>query len=116
MFFVLQRLHVAEMTDLHVVIAGRTITFAAVVSDFSRDGNVARSANFSTFADGLFLSASLLVVFEKPHIHKFSVAVLQVIRTPENAYGGLAIQSLQVWSHVCVLSRRKPLPQLLNTN
>jgi hypothetical protein len=62
--FVLQRMNVAEMTDLHVLFAGRAVTLAALVSLFSRDRTVPRPANLSTPADGLLLlSASLLVVY-----------------------------------------------------
>jgi hypothetical protein len=70
------------MTELHVKFAGRGIMFAALVSDFSCDGNVARSANFPRFADGLLLSASLLVGFITCHNSKVNVAVCAGFSNP----------------------------------
>jgi hypothetical protein len=73
--FVLQRSHVAEMTDLHVLFAGRAVTFATLVSLFSRDRTVAGPAHLPRLAVGLHFSASRLVVFETCHTPEVSVAV-----------------------------------------
>jgi hypothetical protein len=73
--------------------------FATLVSDFSRDGNVARSANLPRLFPRLFLWFLKHVILLKCLLQS-----VQVIRTPENTHGGLAIQSLHVWSGVCTVT------------
>jgi hypothetical protein len=64
--FVLQRLHVAEVTYLHILFARSAVTFATLVFPISsRDGPVAGGAVSQTLTDGLFIFTRLLLVIVK---------------------------------------------------
>ena len=112
---VLQWYHIPEISCLSVSLTCFTIPFATFVNVSLCDGTVAQLAISLTLKGGLLFPCFLLRLSEQFWLLNCLLNSAHVIPTLADSQGGLARQSLQVWSQVCVASRRHPLLQDLHT-